>query len=99
MKALKIHIQGIKCDNPTCDYRNPTVEFKDYEKWINKPCPLCGANLLTEEDIKAIKRLYRTANWINWILRPFIKTDAPRAKVAAEMNGTGKLKFTTIEKI
>ena len=45
-----IEYSGIKCDNPECNYRDDTVLFEDYPKWVNKPCPLCDRNLLTEED-------------------------------------------------
>lgn len=53
--ALELSIKGIKCDNPNCDYINKDVEFKDYKKWINKPCPKCGANLLTQKILTALK--------------------------------------------
>ena len=45
-------IQGIKCDNEKCDYADPTVQYEEYPNWINKPCPACGENLLTEKAYK-----------------------------------------------
>lgn len=41
-KAIVTHIQGIKCDNKDCDFKDMSVSYEDYPKWINKPCPKCG---------------------------------------------------------
>ena len=60
-------IGGIKCDNPNCDYRNESVPVEDYKNWLNKPCPICGSNLLTKKDYKSVKRLLSTIKIINKI--------------------------------
>ena len=49
-KAAELIVKGIKCDNPKCDFVDMSVKFEDYKDWVNKPCPKCGANLLTEID-------------------------------------------------
>lgn len=51
----------LKCDEPDCDH----VEYhkKISAEMIGKPCPKCGANLLTEED-------FRAAALITFILKP-----------------------------
>lgn len=41
---------NIKCDNSSCDYVVNNVKWEDTESYLNKPCPKCGENLLTEED-------------------------------------------------
>lgn len=46
-------------ENPTKD---PNVDIKSY---INKPCPKCGANLLTEHDYKLSLKTMKIVNWIN----------------------------------
>ena len=43
-------VSGIKCDNAQCDFNDPTVVYADYPQWINRACPKCGENLLTQED-------------------------------------------------
>lgn len=48
---------GLKCDAPGCDFRDETILAEDYEKWVNAPCPKCGANLLTQEDFELSKVL------------------------------------------
>jgi hypothetical protein len=45
-----VNISGIKCDNPLCDYIDASVKFEEYADWVNKSCPKCGENLLTQED-------------------------------------------------
>lgn len=48
-----IEISGIKCDNPQCSYHNESVKLEEYPQWIDKPCPICGENLLTKENYDA----------------------------------------------
>ena len=99
MKAIEFNIKGIKCDNPDCDFRDETVKFEDYPLWLNRPCPKCGWNLLTQADLDATKALIKLVNIINWITKPFMFTlkKTKRIKVFAEMNGTGKVKFKQID--
>lgn len=93
MQPINLNIKGIKCDNPDCDYRDDTVEFS--ETWLNQPCPQCGANLLTEADLKSIKVMIKLTNLINFILRPFVKPNknAKRTTIVADVNGSGQVLF------
>mgnify|MGYP001035874038 FL=1 len=52
-----IQAKGLKCDNPECNYKDMSIEIEDYEKYINYPCPKCGAPLLTLADYKSLKFL------------------------------------------
>jgi hypothetical protein len=58
----------VKCDNPRCGFKvineskDPNAESKEF---INKDCPDCGENLLTQEDYDRFERLMRKINWIN----------------------------------
>lgn len=99
MKAIEYRIKGIKCDNPYCDYRDDNVKYEDYPLWLNKPCPKCGTNLLTEEDLIATRRFIRAVNIINWIMTPFMLfcKNAKRVKYSVEMNGTGKIKLRRMD--
>ena len=57
----RLNVSGIKCDNESCDYVDFTVPLEEYPNWVNKPCPKCGENLLTEqayEQVKAIMEIY-----------------------------------------
>jgi len=41
---------GIGCDNKFCDFVDANVTVGELKDWLNKPCPKCDSNLLTEED-------------------------------------------------
>lgn len=95
-KAVELNIKGIKCDH--CDYQEPNVKFEDYEKWLNKPCPKCGANLLTEADLNSLKMLIQLTNAANELFPSgFDGNDSKtpeldkKVKGIVEMNGTGKM--------
>lgn len=93
MNFVDFNVQGIKCD--ACDYKDETVKFEDYKDYINKPCPQCGANLLTEADVDTLLKTIQSVDFINTILKPFVKVDknTPRITLPCEMNGTGILKI------
>jgi hypothetical protein len=48
-------ISGINCDH--CEYKNDDVAFEEYPSWLNKPCPDCGATLLTEQHMVEIEAM------------------------------------------
>jgi len=86
-KLIKsIDINGIKCD--CCDFKDTSVNFKDYELWVNKHCPKCNSNLLTPKDLSTILLLITIKKWFGWIRIPSF---FPPAKVKLKMNGTGKI--------
>jgi len=89
-KAIEINTGGIKCDNPKCDYKNENVSFGEMDKWINKSCPKCGCNLLTQADYDNMKLLISTVDALNGIL-PDRKEEDKLATMTVKMNGTGKM--------
>ena len=60
-----LEISGLKCDNPTCDYNDPSVPLSDYEKSINKPCPKCGESLLTQSDYDQVMQMVQAVELMN----------------------------------
>lgn len=40
----------LKCDSDGCDYRGDEPDYGAH--LIGKPCPVCGANLLTQDDFE-----------------------------------------------
>lgn len=60
---LKVH--GIKCDNENCEYENTSIQPNEYAQWIDKPCPLCGDTLLTQNDYNIAKLLFATTSIAN----------------------------------
>jgi hypothetical protein len=63
---MEVNYSGIKCD--CCDYRDDHVQFSDYKDYINRPCPKCRENLLTEEDYKRSLQLIRAVTVANRIV-------------------------------
>ena len=88
--ALEINIGGIKCDNPNCDFMDMSVKVEDYDKWLNKPCPKCGENLLTDDDYRNIQFLLGMEELANKIY-PKIEDNESIVKATINMNGTGDM--------
>ena len=90
--AIEFNIGGIKCDNKQCGYSNMDVKVEDYSKWVNKPCPNCGENLLTEADYNSAQLMMNIAKMFNKTLP---KRDVNEEIVTAEveMDGTGKINY------
>jgi len=81
--AIVIGSIQIKCDS--CDYRAP-ITREDADVWLNKPCPACGANLLTEADLNAMKLTLSGVDLINLIYGP-VKDGAKRMRVETNPRG------------
>jgi hypothetical protein len=64
----QVKISGIKCDR--CEWKDISVKFKEYKHYVNKPCPLCGDNLLTEKHYKLTKNITRFTTVFNILYFP-----------------------------
>ena len=88
-------ITGIKCDNINCDYEDNTVIVEQYESYLNKPCPKCKSNLLTEADLRTVKVLMAVMD------NPIVKCIDKIGKlfgdkeetIEIDMNGSGNFKI------
>lgn len=103
-QAIALNIVGIKCDNqPICSWRDDSVRFAEYDKWLNRPCPRCGSNLLTPEDMTTCKTMQTIVSVINFVSWPVVAIyDTVQWLVGAqdkavlmrgEMNGSGAINF------
>jgi hypothetical protein len=61
----EVNQKGIICDNPNCDFHDSSATLQTFDQWLNKPCPKCGENLLTPEDMERAIKLRETVNFIN----------------------------------
>ena len=58
----------IVCDSENCDYTIPTKsKHMSLDHYVNKPCPNCGNNLLTEKDYKTHCSLMKIIGIINFL--------------------------------
>ena len=62
---IEIDIKGIQCDNPKCSYSDMDIQVSQYTEYINKPCPLCGENLLTQESYDSVMAWIESAKIAN----------------------------------
>lgn len=89
--AITFHYKGIKCDAPGCFWSDMTVPF-DKDAFRNKPCPRCGASLLTDADTKTITRMEAAASLVNALLRPFHRLlPRRRTRIPLDLNGSGRI--------
>ena len=87
-KLFEVKVRGVKCDAPCCDYTNDKVTLDDYSSYVNKPCPKCGANLLTESDMTTINNLLKVEKALGWIRLPALSKSC---QIDIKMDGTGRL--------
>lgn len=89
-EAVALNIHGIKCDAEDCGFEDKTVNLENYPEWVNKPCPDCGANLLTEADYNNVLMIMEIVKMTNMVVPPS-NTDEEKITMAIEMNGTGSM--------
>lgn len=89
-------INGIKCDS--CDWDDMSVRYENYKEWLNRPCPECGANLLTRSDYLLCKSLIAVSKAFGAKMGD---PEAPKPEGAVDihlgMNGTGQISNIEIE--
>lgn len=66
-KRASFGISGIKCDRDGCTYADMSVKLEDYPEWLNKPCPVCGDPLLTQEHLDEVNTMIMTTQIMNEI--------------------------------
>lgn len=108
MELIKMkQMGGIKCDNPNCTYRDDSVKPEEYPNYLNRPCPICGQNLLTEADFRSFCMILQTVNRINSLFnrmpnfikkRAIQKSSDDDANMTINFNGSGKLDITIDQK-
>ena len=71
---MQLNVSGIVCDNHKCDFRDDSVKMEDYPQWVNKPCPRCGENLLTEDDYQLAVNLSDSVDIANSLSEKDVKS-------------------------
>lgn len=92
----KVEVGGIKCDAEGCDYTDENVNLEDYNDYLNKPCPKCGANLLTQEDMDTVQYMIKMVNFLN-DAGIMAESEDDQIDVEVKMNGTGGVEFEEIK--
>lgn len=87
---MDFNIQGLKCDNPNCDYCNPEIPFEQYEQFVNYPCPKCGQSLLTPHAYKMCVAMKSMGNFITKITGGAKENDS-EMRIPMEMDKDGHI--------
>lgn len=87
---VDFNIQGLKCDNPNCDYCNMEIPFEQYEQFVNYPCPKCGESLLTPQAYKMCVAMKSMGNFISKITGG-AKEDDQEIRIPMEMDKDGHI--------
>lgn len=89
---VDFNIQGLKCDNPNCDFCNHDIPFEKYEEFVNYPCPKCGQPLLTPQAYKMCLAMKKMGNFITTLTGGSREND-PELRVPLEMDKDGHVGF------
>lgn len=87
--AAAIQIAGLQCDADGCDYEDLNINVNEYNKYVNAPCPKCGANLLTEADYETVKVIAGIVDTLNEEYPPPHDPNEPIARFTVNMDGSG----------
>jgi predicted nucleic-acid-binding Zn-ribbon protein len=94
-----MEFKQLKCDS--CDYIEETenITIETCSKYLNKPCPKCGANLFTEKDyatLKIISKILKVESFLAKILN-FFHIQPKGQRYSVSMKGNGSVKFKEID--
>ena len=78
----------LQCDADGCGHREPTPDYGPH--LIGKPCPVCGANLLTQEDFDGYEPYRRVMDaLVEAGLATYDEDDSEPGKVEMEIGHHG----------
>ena len=87
-------MSGIKCDNPNCNFVDYRVPVEDYINWLNKPCPNCGSNLLTQEDYDNVQTILKVYEQVKDV--EFDEKDLVRVVLSSDGSGDVKMEVEEV---
>jgi predicted nucleic-acid-binding Zn-ribbon protein len=94
----QIKFTELKCDS--CDYIEHTesVTIDTCIKYLNTPCPKCGANLFTKEDYDTLLRINKILKIQNVLEKifSFFHITPKKVKVKVDMKGDGSIKIEEV---
>lgn len=86
---MELNIYGLKCDNPTCDYQDNSIQLEQYEDYINHPCPECGAPLLTQADYDTTLTIIKSIQSAAKLGLNTNNYNEEMYKISVQLDGTG----------
>ena len=96
-QAATVEVKGLKCDTSDCNYADMSINSKDYEQYIDAPCPECGASLLTQADYDSVQEIFEVTKIMNEMFPPeTLSEDEVETKFKLDMDGSGAVKVSEI---
>ena len=87
--AIEASIKGLKCDAFDCDYSDMEIDVEEYSKYVDAPCPDCGANLLTKADYELVKSIMEITDVINDAFEGADLKEGEIESLTVSMDGSG----------
>lgn len=92
-KVFDARIEGIKCDEVNCNYEDDDVSKDNLALYLDRPCPQCGANLLTLQDLRKLESIFKVTRRLRWFKYPSFY---PQTEVVMEMDGSGTIRTKSV---
>jgi hypothetical protein len=89
-KNVQYELNGLRCDE--CDWKDETIPLDDYEKWLDKPCPKCGAIVLTHEQLGYLYMMIEIADVMNELDIPIDPND-DKVDMSISIDGSANIKL------
>lgn len=96
--SIEVQEMGLICDNPKCDWKDETVRSDQYLDWLNKPCPKCGENVLTDQDYENVQKMFEAVKLLNRVA-DLIGFEESTERVKVTINTHEKISIKSIEQI
>lgn len=87
---------GIVCDNLACDFKDSQASFETFKEYLNKPCPKCGDNLLTQEDYDNAMLVWKSIQLMNTLTPEQIKQLNDLMGIEENPENTGKMQHAVV---
>lgn len=90
---MELNIYGLKCDNPSCDYQDNSIQLEQYKDYINYPCPKCSSPLLTQADYDTTMTIIQSVKLAEKLGLNTNGNSEEMYKMSVQLDGTGIPKF------
>ena len=93
-KNIQYELNGLECDK--CDWKDESIPLDDFEKWLDKPCPKCGAVVLTHEQLGQLNMMIEIADVLNQLDMDIDPND-PMMDMNIKIDGSANIKLNIQE--
>ena len=72
-----------------CDYSDMEIDVEEYSKYVDAPCPDCGANLLTKADFELVQSIMGITDVLNKVFEDTDLSEGEVEVMTISMDGSG----------